>query len=93
VDRHSVISQGHYVNTVKPAETFSPIMNGRKPKLLMDIHQVSEVNNVDLNEIQGPATNRTFNGDAYASGTNVTDAKVGKGRNMEGTDSTNANTI
>ncbi len=93
VDRHSVISQGHYVNTVKPAETFSPVMNGRKPKLLMDIHQVSEVNNVDLNEIQGPATNRTFNGDAYASGTNVTDVKVGEGRNMEGTDSTNANTI
>ncbi len=93
VDRHSVISQGHYVNTVKPAETFSPIMNGRKPKLLMDIHQVSEVNNVDLNEIQGPATNRTFNGEAYASGTNVTDVKVGKGRNMEGKDSSNANTI
>jgi NADH-quinone oxidoreductase subunit G len=93
VDRHSVISQGHYVNTVKPAETFSSVMNGRKPKLLMDIHQVSEVNNVDLNEIEGPATNRTFNGDAHASGTNITDVKVGEGRNMEGTDSTNSNTI
>ncbi len=93
VDRHSVISQGHYVNTVKPAEIFSPVMNGRKPKLLMDIHQVSEVNNVNLNEIQGPATNRTFNGEAHASGTNITDVKVGEGRNMEGTDSTNANTL
>jgi NADH-quinone oxidoreductase subunit G len=93
VDRHSVISQGHYVNTVKPAEIFSPVMNGRKPKLLMDIHQVSEVNNVNLNEIQGPATNRTFNGDEHASGTNITDVKVGEGRNMEGTDSTNANTL
>lgn len=92
VDRHSVISQGHYVNIVKPAETFSPIMNGRKPKLLMDIHQVSEVNNVDLNEIQGPATNKTFSGDPHAFGTNVTDVKVGEGRNMQGTDSTNPDT-
>jgi NADH-quinone oxidoreductase subunit G len=92
VDRHSVISQGHYVNIEKPAETFSPIMHGRKPKLLMDIHQVSEVNNVDLNEIKGPATSRTFNGDPHASGTNVTDVKVGEGRNMQGTDSTNPDT-
>ncbi len=92
VDRHSVISQGHYVNIVKPAETFSPIMNGRKPKLLMDIHQVSEVNNVDLNEINGPATGKTFSGDPHAFGTNVTDVKVGEGRNMQGTDSTNPDT-
>ena len=92
VDRHSVISQGHYVNIQKPAETFSPIMHGRKPKLLMDIHEVSEVNNVDLNEIKGPATSKTFNGDPHASGTNVTDVKIGEGRNMQGTDSTNPNT-
>ncbi|MEJ7912871.1 MAG: 2Fe-2S iron-sulfur cluster-binding protein [Chitinophagaceae bacterium] len=90
VDRHSVISQGHYVNTIKPAEIFSPIMDGRKPKLLMDIHAVSGINNVNLNEINGPATGATFNGDKLSSGTNVTDVKTGAGRNLEGTDSTNA---
>jgi len=92
VDRHSVISAGHYVNTVKPAEIFSPVMDGQKPKLLLDIHSISEVNTVDLNEIPGPATNKTFNGNPLASGTNVTDVKEGKGRNMKGTDSTNPNT-
>jgi NADH-quinone oxidoreductase subunit G len=91
VDRHSVISAGHYVNTVVPGETFSPVMEGRQPKLLMDIHKVSEVNNVNLNEIQGPATGATFNGNAHSTGTNVTDVKVGQGRNLKGTDSTNPN--
>jgi NADH-quinone oxidoreductase subunit G len=65
---------------------------GRKPKLLMDIHTVSEVNLVDLNEIPGPATNATFNNNAKSTGTNVTDVKEGQGRNLEGTDSTNPNT-
>jgi NADH-quinone oxidoreductase subunit G len=94
VDRHSVISQGHYNNsTVIPNETFSAIMGGRDPKLLMDIHDVSEVNNVDLNMIQGPATSATFNGEPGATGSNVTDVKKGEGRNLAGTDSTNANTV
>ena len=44
VSRHSVISQGHYEHLVKPEETFSKIMDGRKPRLLMDIHSVSDVN-------------------------------------------------
>lgn len=92
VDRHSVISAGHYVNVVKPQETFSAIMDGQKPKLLMDIHSVSQVNTVDLNEIPGPATNKTFNGNPHAVGTNVTDVKEGRGRNLKGTDSTNPNT-
>ena len=65
-------------------------MDGRKPKLLMDIHAVSGVNNVNLNEINGPATGATFNGNEHSSGTNVTDVKTGAGRNLEGTDSTNA---
>lgn len=93
VDRHSVISQGHYVNTVKPAETFSAIMKGREPQLLMDIHQVSEVNLVDLNQIPGPATNATFNGHPLESGHNVTDIKENAGPNKKGTDSTNPNTL
>jgi NADH-quinone oxidoreductase subunit G len=44
VSRHSVINQGHYVGVTKPNETFSKIMDGRGPKLLMNIHDVSEVN-------------------------------------------------
>jgi NADH-quinone oxidoreductase subunit G len=38
-------------------------MGGRKPKLLMDIHKVSEVNkpNVHLSKITGPATGEVFN--------------------------------
>ena len=92
VDRHSVISAGHYTDTIQSNETFSAIMGGAKPKLLMDIQNVSEVNKVDLNQLAGPATGATFNGNPYAVGTNVTDIKKGEGRNLEGTDSTNPNT-
>jgi NADH-quinone oxidoreductase subunit G len=92
LDRHSVINAGHYTNVVKPTETFESVMDGRKPKLLMDIHSVSEVNTVDLNELPGPASSATFSGKKGASGTNVTDIKEGQGRNMAGTDSTNPNT-
>ncbi|HWJ29366.1 MAG TPA: hypothetical protein VNS32_22695, partial [Flavisolibacter sp.] len=92
LDRHSVINAGHYNNIVKPKETFSAVMKGRDPKLLMDIHSVSKVNKVDLNEINGPATGKTFNGDPKSVGHNPTDVKEGKGRNLAGTDSTNPNT-
>jgi NADH-quinone oxidoreductase subunit G len=63
VNRHSVISQGHYENVQKPTETFSAVHGGRNPQLLMDIHSVSEVNDpsVDLSEINGPATGDVFN--------------------------------
>ncbi len=91
VNRHSVISQGHYTGIQKPAETFEELMQ-RKPKLLMDIHSVSKVNTVDLNVIPGPATGKTFNGDPLSMGSNPTDVKEGKGRNMAGTDSTNPDT-
>ena len=62
VSRHSVISQGHYENLQKPSETFSKVHDGRKPKLLMDIHSVSEVNDpsIDLSAIKGPATSKVF---------------------------------
>ncbi|MGZ5286724.1 MAG: hypothetical protein ACXWB9_06050, partial [Flavisolibacter sp.] len=92
VDRHSVISQGHYTNITTPGETIAAVMEGRKPKLLMDIHSISKVNTVDLNELPGPATGNTFNGDPLASGTNITDVKKGYSRNQAGTDSTNPNT-
>ena len=46
----------------KPKETIAEVMGGREPKLLMDIHNVSDVNNpsVDLSELPGPATGETF---------------------------------
>jgi len=66
INRHSVISQGHYagkVGTHMPTETFEAVNDGRKPKLLMDIHSVSEVNKpeVQLSLIDGPAHSKVFN--------------------------------
>jgi len=62
VSRHSVISQGHYVGVERPQEVLYDVLDGRKPKLLMDIHSVSEVNRpeIDLSEIQGPAHSNNF---------------------------------
>jgi NADH-quinone oxidoreductase subunit G len=62
VNRHSVISANHYVGTVKPHEALPEVMGGRLPKLLMDIHKVSEVNepDIDLSLIEGPPTSKTF---------------------------------
>lgn len=64
VNRHSVIAQGHYVGVVKPPETVEKVMDGRKPKLLMDIHDVSQVNkpDIELSKINGPAHSDTFKG-------------------------------
>jgi len=62
VDRHSVISQGHYVGRVKPKETVEEVMDGVKPRIFLQIHDVSEVNKpaVDLSLIQGPAHSNDF---------------------------------
>jgi NADH-quinone oxidoreductase subunit G len=62
ISRHSVISQGHYFKVKKPKEVLPEVMNGRQPKLLMDIHSVSEVNRpeIDLSEIEGPAHSTDF---------------------------------
>jgi NADH-quinone oxidoreductase subunit G len=62
ISRHSVIGQGKYPGLVKPGETIQKVMDGRKPRLLMDIHTVSEVNKpgIDLSEIDGPATSEVF---------------------------------
>jgi len=61
IDRHSVISQGHYVDVVRPKETLPEVM-GRNPRLLMDIHSVSQVNRpeVKLSELPGPAHSGDF---------------------------------
>src|SRR5215831_331070 len=92
VNRHSVISQGHYVDAVKPHEFLPDLFGGHKPKLMLDIHDVSDINppEVDLAALPGPATNKTFNGDPHSSGHNVTDVKIGIGPNEKGTDTTNA---
>ncbi len=62
VNRHSVISQGHYEKLVVPQETFEAVMDGRSPKLLMDIHSVSEVNQPDksLSLLDRPAHSTDF---------------------------------
>ncbi len=44
VDRHSVISQGHYESDmVRPDETLEEVI-GKEPEILFNIHSVSEVN-------------------------------------------------
>ncbi len=59
VNRHSVISQGHYTGLVKPKETIQKV-TGRDPKLLLNIKDVTEVNQVELSELKGPATSQVF---------------------------------
>ena len=62
VNRHSVISQGHYQGLQKSNETFGAVMYGQAPQLLMDIHSVSEVNksNIDLSTLNRPAHSTDF---------------------------------
>lgn len=62
ISRHSVISQGHYVGVKKPKETLPEVMGGRDPRLLMDIHSVSQVNKpeIKLSELPGPAHSGDF---------------------------------
>jgi NADH-quinone oxidoreductase subunit G len=62
ISRHSVIGQGKYQGLKKPDETIQKVMDGRKPRLLMDIHSISEVNKpgIELSAIAGPATGDVF---------------------------------
>ncbi len=60
INRHSVISQGHYMGLKMPEETIAKVMGGKEPKLLMDIHTISDVNLVELSEVEGAATSKTF---------------------------------
>jgi NADH-quinone oxidoreductase subunit G len=64
VNRHSVISQGHYTALQTPKETLPEVMGGRAPKLMMDIHDVSEVNKIELSQLPGAATGSDFNSPA-----------------------------
>ena len=62
ISRHSVISANKYNVLKMPNETVQEVMGGRDPKLLMDIHHFSEVNNpaIHLSEIPGPAHGEDF---------------------------------
>lgn len=44
----------------KPKETMPEVMGGRAPKLLMDIHDVSGVNTIDISALPGPATSTNY---------------------------------
>lgn len=62
IPRHSVIGANKYKVLDVPAETMPKVMGGRAPKLLMDIHSVSQVNRpgVELSEISRPANAADF---------------------------------
>lgn len=64
VSRHSVISANHYVNT-KKTQNLLPDVIGKDPKLLMDIHNISDVNRpeIELSKIEGPAHSDDFKKD------------------------------
>jgi NADH-quinone oxidoreductase subunit G len=64
INRHSVISANHYETDVTPPDPLDKVLFGRKPLLLLDIHDTSEVNqlSIDLSRIPGPATSVTFSG-------------------------------
>jgi NADH-quinone oxidoreductase subunit G len=57
-----VIGANKYKVLEMPNETIKEVLNGRNPKLLMNIHSVSEVNrpDLDLSEIDGPAHSTDF---------------------------------
>jgi NADH-quinone oxidoreductase subunit G len=48
ISRHSVIGTNKYKTLEMPKETIKEVMHGVEPKLLMDIHSVSDVNNPDI---------------------------------------------
>ena len=68
IGRLSVIGQGKYRNLEVPDETIKRVMDGRNPRILLDIHNVSEVNKpqIELSEIPGPAHSGDFETDQHA---------------------------
>jgi len=60
ISRHSVIGQSKYPGLVMPNEALDEVMGGRAPKILMDIHSISDVNSVDISQIPGPVTSESF---------------------------------
>lgn len=62
ISRHSVIASNKYKKLVMPNETIQKVMGGLNPRLVMDIHSISEVNDPDLHlsEIDRPAVAGDF---------------------------------
>lgn len=62
ISRHSVISANKYKVLDMPTEVLGAVLDGRKPRLLMDIHSISEVNKpgIELSELNRPATSADF---------------------------------
>jgi NADH-quinone oxidoreductase subunit G len=62
VNRHSVISQGHYENAVAKQTHLINEVIGKNPKMLLDIHDISDINRpeVDLSKIEGPPHSDDF---------------------------------
>ncbi len=62
VNRQSVISANKYVGAIKPPEFIEEVMDGVKQHYLLDIHNVSEVNEpeIRLDLIEGPAHSEDF---------------------------------
>ena len=62
ISRHSVIGANKYKTLDMPTETIQAVLNGRSPRLVMDIHSVSEVNEpmIELSELNRPAHTGDF---------------------------------
>jgi NADH-quinone oxidoreductase subunit G len=62
VNRQSVISANKYVGAIKPPEFIGEVMDGVKQRYMLDIHNVSEVNEpeIRLDLIEGPAHSEDF---------------------------------
>jgi len=62
INRHSVISQGHYRNAITAQKELVNQIIGKEPKLLFDIHSISDVNRpeIELSKIEGPAHSDDF---------------------------------
>jgi NADH-quinone oxidoreductase subunit G len=51
----------------KSKETIQDVMGGLNPRLLMDIHDVSEVNKLELSQLPGAATSANFKNESTKS--------------------------
>lgn len=62
INRHSVISQGHYMEAMAAQQNLIEDIIGKKPKMLLDIHTISDVNRpeIKLSKIEGPSHSDDF---------------------------------
>ena len=62
IGRHSVINQNHYRGALEAQPELVNQIIGKNPKLLLDIHEISDVNRpeIDLSKIDGPSHSSDF---------------------------------